>query len=83
MLQGALSAEEFVGLKMNCSKDDLPAVLEKLPALKNPTISELANNGWHAIEVIVQKKTVRELIPELKAAGAQGIIEYPLNKLIM
>lgn len=83
MLRGALAAEEYVGLKMNCSKQDLPAVLAQLPALKNPTISELANNGWHAVEIIVLKQRVRELIPQLKAAGAQGIIEYPLNKLIM
>ncbi len=83
MLGGALAAEQYVGLKMNCSQEDLEAVLAKLPALKNPTVSELANNGWHAIEVIVLKQTVRVLIPQLKAAGAQGIIEYPLNKLII
>ncbi len=83
MLGGALAAEEYVGLKMNCSTENLEAVLATLPALKNPTISELADGGWHAIEVIVLRKTVRVLIPELKAAGAQGIIEYPLNKLIM
>ncbi len=83
MLQGALAAEEYVGLKMNCSGENLEAVLAKLPALKNPTISELANDGWHAIEVIVQKATVRTLIPELRSAGAQGLIEYPLNKVII
>ena len=83
MLRGALAAEEYVGLKMNCSSQDLPTVLAQLPALKNPTISELANNGWHAVEIIVLKKQVRVLIPQLKTAGAQGIIEYPLNKIIM
>jgi ATP phosphoribosyltransferase len=83
MLQAALSAEHYVGLKMNCDDADLQAVLDQLPALKNPTISELANNGWHAIEVIVQKDTVRHLVPALKAAGAEGIIEYPLNKVIL
>ncbi|MFP3902911.1 MAG: ATP phosphoribosyltransferase [Armatimonadota bacterium] len=83
MLEAALSAEHYVGLKMNCSDDDLDAVLDVLPALKNPTISELANNGWHAIEVIVRTDTVRHLVPRLKAAGAQGIIEYPLNKVIL
>ena len=83
MLQGALAAEEYVGLKMNCDHSDIDAVLAKLPALKNPTISNLANNGWQAIEVIVSRKTVRDLIPALKAAGAQGIIEYPLNKVII
>jgi ATP phosphoribosyltransferase len=83
MLGGALAAEEYVGLKMNCSGEDLEAVLEKLPSLKNPTISTLANNGWHAIEVIVHKQTVRVLIPELRSAGAQGLIEYPLNKVII
>ncbi len=82
MLGGALAAEEYVGLKMNCDKSNLDAVLAVLPALKNPTISALANNGWHAIEVISRKKAVRKLIPELKAAGAEGIIEYPLNKVI-
>jgi len=83
MLRGALAAEEMVGLKMNVAEENLEAVKSQLPALKNPTISPLAGNKWVALEVIVNKDMVRKLIPSLKAAGAQGIIEYPLNKLIM
>ena len=82
LLNGALAAEEKVGLKMNCRQEDLAAIVAELPALKNPTISPLANDEWVAIETVVDKRMVRELILRLKAAGAQGIIEYPLNKLI-
>jgi ATP phosphoribosyltransferase len=82
LLQGAIVAEEMVGLKMNVKKDDLIKVINKLPALKKPTISTLSEKGWFAIETIIEEKTVRTLIPDLKRAGAQGIIEYPLNKLI-
>ena len=82
LLHGALAAEEKVGLKMNCSCEDMDRVVGELPALKNPTISPLADGEWLAIETIVDKRQVRELILALKAAGAQGIIEYPLNKVI-
>jgi len=82
LLQGAIAAEEKVGLKMNVRKNDLKQVLSKLPALKKPTISGLSDDGWFAIETIIDEKIVRVLIPALKQAGAQGIIEYPLNKVI-
>lgn len=83
MLQGALAAEHVVGLKMNVAEEDLAAVCAQLPALKQPTLSPLAGNHWVALEVVVDKNSIRVLVPKLKAAGAQGIIEYPLNKLIM
>jgi ATP phosphoribosyltransferase len=82
LLQGALRAEEKVGLKMNVGRDDLDRVLKVLPALQNPTISTLSEAGWFSLEVIVDEKTVRELIPLLKTEGASGIVEYPLNKVI-
>ncbi|MGA2775604.1 MAG: ATP phosphoribosyltransferase [Candidatus Omnitrophota bacterium] len=82
LLKGAISAEEKVGLKMNVRKGDLNKVLAKLPALKKPTISGLSEGGWLAIETIIDERVVRTLIPELKKAGAEGIIEYPLNKVI-
>ncbi len=82
LLKGAIAAEEKVGLKMNVRKENLKKVLGKLPALKKPTISGLSDDGWFAIETIIDEKVVRVLIPELKNAGAQGIIEYPLNKVI-
>ena len=82
LLKGAIAAEEKVGLKMNVKKENLKAVIAKLPALKNPTISGLSDDGWFAIETIIDEKVVRVLIPALKAAGACGIIEYPLNKVI-
>ena len=82
LLKGAITAEEKVGLKMNVKKNDLKEVLSKLPALKKPTISGLSDDGWFAIETIIDEKVVRVLIPALKQAGAQGIIEYPLNKVV-
>ncbi|MCK9571932.1 MAG: ATP phosphoribosyltransferase [Candidatus Omnitrophica bacterium] len=82
LLKGAIAAEEKVGLKMNVKKADLEKVIAKLPALKKPTISGLSDDGWFAIETIIDEKVVRVLIPELKKSGAQGIIEYPLNKVI-
>jgi ATP phosphoribosyltransferase len=83
LIRGALAAEEKVGLKMNCQKANLEAVVKQLPALKNPTVSPLADGEWIAVETIVDKKLVRDLILRLKDAGAQGIIEYPLNKIIL
>ena len=82
LLKGAISAEEKVGLKMNVRKQDLKKVISLLPALKKPTISGLSDAGWVAIETVIDEKVVRVLIPGLKKAGAQGIIEYPLNKVI-
>jgi ATP phosphoribosyltransferase len=82
LLQGALAAEEKVGLKMNVRKKDLKKVLVCLPALKNPTVSHLSQGDWLAVETVIDEKIVRTLIPRLKAAGASGIIEYPLNKVI-
>ena len=71
-----------VGLKMNIEKKNLKEVLLLLSALKNPTISELTDKNWLAVEVIIDEKIVREIIPKLKKTGAQGIVEYPLNKII-
>lgn len=82
LLQAALMAEEKVGLKMNINKEQLPAVLALLPALRRPTISSLDEEGWVAVETVIDEKTVRELVCKLKQAGAQGIIEYSLNKII-
>src|SRR6266436_5313113 len=82
LLKGALEAESKVGLKMNISEKNLPALLKALPALRNPTISHLSQRGWVAVATIIDEPVVRELIPALKAAGAEGIIEYPLNKVV-
>ena len=82
LLKGAIAAEEKVGLKMNVKKTDLKKVIRVLPALKKPTISGLSEEGWLAIETVIDEKVVRTLIPELRKRGAQGIIEYPLNKVI-
>jgi ATP phosphoribosyltransferase len=82
LLRGALEAESKVGLKMNLQQKDLEGLLRSLPALRNPTISNLSQPGWVAVETIIDEKVVRELIPQLKAAGAEGIIEYPLNKVV-
>lgn len=82
LLRGALDAEAKVGLKLNIEQSRLPGVLQRLPALRNPTISQLSQAGWVAVETIIDEHVVRELIPELKAAGAEGIIEYPLNKVV-
>jgi ATP phosphoribosyltransferase len=82
LLKGALEAESKVGLKMNIARENLAALLKSLPALRNPTISTLSQEGWVAVETIIDEHIVRELIPALKAAGAEGIIEYPLNKVV-
>ena len=82
LLQGALSANNMVGLKMNVSRKNLEKVLKTLTALRNPTISPLVNDGWVALETVIDEGTVRQIIPQLKEAGAEGIIEYSLNKLI-
>ena len=82
LLRGALEAESKVGLKMNIAEKNLKSLLESLPALRNPTISQLSLPGWVAVETIIDEAVVRHLIPQLKAAGAEGIIEYPLNKVV-
>lgn len=82
LLQAALTADGLVGLKMNVPADSLDEVLAELPSLKNPTISSLSDDNWVAAEIIVEENLVRELIPRLKRAGASGIVEYALNKVI-
>jgi ATP phosphoribosyltransferase len=82
LLRGALEAESKVGLKMNLPKRSLESVVKALPALRNPTISHLSNADWVALETIIDESVVREIIPQLKALGAEGIVEYPLNKVV-
>lgn len=82
MLNGAQAAEGKVGLMLNVLRSDLDAVIAILPALKNPTISSLADDNWVAINTVVDESVVRHIIPLLKQAGGQGIVEYPLNKII-
>ncbi len=82
LLEGAIVSEAKVGLKMNVSQNGLDKIVKLLPAMRRPTISHLLHSGWVAIEVIVDENVARELIPELKRLGAEGIIEYPLNKVI-
>ena len=83
LLKAAQAARDVVGLKMNVPSEDLDKLLEKLPALRNPTVSKLADDNWVAIEPVLEESVVRTLIPELKSLGAEGIIEYPLNKLVL
>jgi ATP phosphoribosyltransferase len=82
LLRGALEAGSKVGLKMNLPKSALDAVVKSLPALRNPTISQLSSPDWIALETIIDESVVREIIPQLKARGAEGIVEYPLNKVV-
>lgn len=82
LLQGAINARDLVGLKMNLRESNLKNLLEALPSLRNPTVSPLAQSGWVAVETVIEEKIVREIIPRLKALGAEGIIEYPLNKVV-
>lgn len=82
LLDGAIAALGKVGLMLNVEKSNLPQVLALLPALKNPTISQLSDGNWVAVNTILEELTVRNLIPRLKEAGAQGIVEYPLNKIV-
>jgi ATP phosphoribosyltransferase len=83
MLRGAIDAQGRVGLMLNVRKQDLERVLKVLPALNSPTISELSNEEWVAVNTILEESVVRDVIPKLKAANATGIVEYPLNKLVM
>ncbi len=82
LLKGALAAEEKVGLKMNVHKSMLKRVMSLLSAMHSPTISTLSDEGWFALEVMIDERIVRDIIPKLKSAGAEGIVEYPLNKVI-
>ena len=82
LLTGALEAGSKVGLKMNAPKASLDAILKAIPALRNPTVSPLSNEGWIALETIIDENIVREIIPKLKSLGAEGIVEYPLNKVV-
>lgn len=82
LLQGAIDAQTRVGLKLNAPDKNLKAILALLPALHTPTIAPLAGNNWHSVEVVLEENVVRDLVPRLKRAGATGIIEYPLNKVI-
>ncbi len=82
LLKGALAAEEKVGLKMNVPMKSLKRVMNLLSAMHSPTVSALSDEGWYALEVVIDEKIVRDLIPKLKVAGASGIVEYQLNKVI-
>ncbi len=82
LLKGAIEARNKVGLKLNVPKDKLDAIVKLLPAEKSPTVSGLSDGDWVAVEVIVEEKVERELVPQLKRAGATGLITYPLNKII-
>ncbi len=82
LLKGAIAAEGKVGLKMNIKKSDLPKIIGIIPALRKPTVSPLYDDEWVAIETIIDEKVVRIIVPELKRNGAEGIIEYPLNKIV-
>jgi ATP phosphoribosyltransferase len=83
LLEGAINALGKVGLMLNVHKDCLPAVLSVLPALKRPTISHLSDGDWLAVNTILDETTVRDIIPRLKQAGGEGIVEYPLNKIVL
>ncbi len=82
LLQAALEAHSKVGLKLNIEKSKLDAVLQDLASLRNPTINQLTDENWVALDTIIDEKVVREIIPELKLRGAEGIVEYPLNKVV-
>ena len=83
LLQAAIAALDKVGLMLNVKADDLDAVLEVLPALRTPTVSHLSDGGWLAVNTILEENVVRHIIPRLKEAGAEGIVEFPLNKIVM
>jgi ATP phosphoribosyltransferase len=82
MLNAALQADTKVGLKLNLERTKLSEVLLNLPSLRKPTISSLADEDWIAVETVIEKKVAREIIPALKRLGAEGIVEYPLNKIV-
>ena len=83
LLRAAIEAQGRVGLMLNVQRENLAAILGLLPALQRPTVSPLSDEGWVAVNTIIEERTVRELIPRLKAANAQGIVEYPLNKIVV
>ena len=83
LLRAAIEAQGRVGLMLNVRRADLPKILALLPALQRPTISSLSDDEWVAVNTIIEEKTVRDLIPKVKAAGGQGIVEYPLNKIVV
>ncbi len=82
LLRGTLDAENYVGLKCNCEENVLQKILGILPALHNPTVSYLSDSGWLAVETIIRTRDAKHIIPQLKIAGASGIVEYPVNKII-
>ena len=83
MLRGAIDAQSQVGLMLNVKRADLDAVLAVLPALNSPTVSQLSDTDWVAVNTILDERTARDVIPRLKAANATGIVEYPLNKVVL
>jgi ATP phosphoribosyltransferase len=83
LLKAAMEAQGKVGLMLNVKRDDLDRILALLPALQRPTISSLSDAQWVAVNTIIEERTVRDLMPKLKAAGGQGIVEYPLNKIVV
>ncbi|MCD6231619.1 ATP phosphoribosyltransferase [Candidatus Aerophobetes bacterium] len=82
LLEGAVNGMGKVGLKLNVSRENLKRVMSILPALKKPTISSLSEEGWYALEIVLDERKARELIPQIKKAGGEGIVEYPLNKVV-
>jgi ATP phosphoribosyltransferase len=83
LLKAAIEAQGRVGIMLNVERGNLQSILDLLPALRRPTISSLSDDGWVALNTIIEERTVRDLIPQLKNAGAEGIVEYPLNKIVM
>jgi len=83
LLKAAIEAQGRVGIMLNVRKADLAKILALLPALQRPTVSSLSDEEWVAVNTIIEERTVRDLIPKVKAAGGQGIVEYPLNKIVV
>lgn len=83
LLRAAIEAQGRVGIMLNVKREDLSSILALLPALQRPTVSPLSDDGWVAVNTIIEERTVRELIPRLRAGGASGIVEYPLNKIVI
>ncbi len=83
LLRAAMEAQGRVGLMLNVRRTDLDKILALLPALQRPTISPLSDADWVAVNTILEERTVRDLIPKVKAAGGEGIVEYPLNKIVV
>jgi ATP phosphoribosyltransferase len=83
LMQGAICAQKMVGLMMNVDRKDLDKVIKVLPAVRKPTVADLTGHGWVSVTTIAEEKAVRDLIPKLKEAGAEGIAEFPLNKIVL